>query len=114
MKASTARDIVRGSSRLRVKTLCPSRTAQRALASSRISVAELARATTARIAFDPASKAAITSGVGVNGIEEHPEEDVQRKDWPAELEQRTPTDSATPPNPEELSYRIRGRQRVPP
>jgi hypothetical protein len=78
---------VRGSSLFLVNTLCPSRTDQRALAISRMSVAELARDTTARIAFDPASSAAITSGDGVKGMGGHLGEAAERKDG-AELPQR--------------------------
>src|SRR5665213_2860291 len=75
-KVSIARDIVRESMRRRVNTPWPRRTAQRAFASSRISVAEDARATTARMAFDPASRAPISRGEGFTGMREH----LQRKD----------------------------------
>ena len=53
---------MRASKRRLVKTPWPRRTDQRALASSRTSVAEFARAMTARIALDPASSAATVNG----------------------------------------------------
>jgi hypothetical protein len=52
-------------------------------------VAELARATTARIALEPASSAAITNGDGVIGMEGHPGKDARRRDYFVELQQRT-------------------------
>src|SRR5579864_6232325 len=61
--------MVRESTRCSVNAPCPRRTGQRALASSRTSVADAARATTARMALEPASSAAITRGAESSGME---------------------------------------------
>src|SRR5579862_8953925 len=63
--------MMRESKRPRVKTPWPKRTVQRAFASMRTSVAEPARATTARMALDPASSAAMTRGGDATGIGRH-------------------------------------------
>src|ERR1700688_1683713 len=71
--------MVRESTRCSVNAPCPSRTGQRALASSRTSVADAARATTARMAFEPASRAAITRGAESRGMEK-----ILRRVWETE------------------------------